>query len=164
MSVPWEAVDFGACAASLGWVSCVGLRLWAQYRTTTEQAMNTSNLDPSHPALHSSTSIRTSLASLCNAAPQPPLAGGPRPTCWWYKYNCFPECCPARPPKALVVPSRALCNHLHGGASRHCIHPRDAWCWNCCRLLQLPNRVCCPFTAAHSEGSSSMSRQDTPGI
>lgn len=162
MSAPWEAVGFDVCAASLGWVSYVGLKLWARYRTTTEQAVNTSNSDPSHPALHSSTSVRTSLALLCSTAPQPPLAGGLRPTCWWYKYNCFHECCPERPPKALVVPSQASCNHLHGGASGHGIHPRDVWCWNHCRVLQLPSRFCCPFAGSHSEGSSSNEQAGYP--
>lgn len=77
-------------------------RLWACYRTTTEEAVNTSNSNTSCPALCSSTSIRSSLVSLCNTAPQPPLASGLTPSCWWYRPSCYHECCPVRPPKTPV--------------------------------------------------------------
>lgn len=112
-------------------------RLWPQYRTMTEGAVNTSSSYLSRPTLCSSTSIRSSLISLCNTAPRPPLAGGLRPSCWWYRPSCFHKCCPVRPPNPLV---------LHRGAqpslmplfTRWCQQPRhdrDVWCWHRCKGL-----------------------------
>lgn len=54
------------------------LRLWGPFRTMTEEPVKTINSDPSHPALCSTTSMKSSLVSLCNMAPSPT-------TCWWFE-------------------------------------------------------------------------------
>lgn len=103
-------------------------RLWAQYRTMTEQAMNTSNSDPSHPALRSSPCIRTSLIFLCNKAPS-------ATSCWWHRCSCPTNTTQQGHQKhwsCTEVPSQVSCHQQE----------RDIWCWQYCEVLWLLREVC----------------------